>query len=409
MHAYPIISSFDFPNEYKFPNTPIGKSVTRSFTLRSTAPVIFEFMIQVLDKHPSFQISPLTGIIPYNEDVNISITFTPTEFCTAIMIIQLIVSQFNSKPIICKFYGISTPGLSRDQLNRTLPVINDTNNIVDARVLSPLDLARLKRKTRERDDNVKTSEVIEKDGLRFPKDLNSVWSISKVLNQKKGKLSLKEMKSNSQAFQVTKQFKETAFLKNVLELEDEERRNQLKWQVKIGDTSIDNQTRADILASRSKAEYEYRLSIGEPVISEELKRRKASFKQVRTVRSLDTVLNTDINFDMFKNELWSNRYQATCKFSQAIRKVIIRNRLISRLNSLKMFANEWFEALSQARSNDSTILLENFIEIYEKLLRGERIEQDITITSLNARSIGTYYFPIVDSDDASENTVSIYI
>lgn len=55
----------------------------------------------------------LKGIIPFNKDAIISVTFSPKEFCTAVMTIQLIVSQFNSKPIVCTFSGSSTPGLSR--------------------------------------------------------------------------------------------------------------------------------------------------------------------------------------------------------------------------------------------------------------------------------------------------------
>ncbi len=33
----------------------------RSFTLRSSAPIDFEYMIDILEKHPSFDVSPLEG------------------------------------------------------------------------------------------------------------------------------------------------------------------------------------------------------------------------------------------------------------------------------------------------------------------------------------------------------------
>ena len=39
--------------------------------------------------------------------------YTPKEFCTAILTVKLVISQFNLNPIICKFFGISTPGLAR--------------------------------------------------------------------------------------------------------------------------------------------------------------------------------------------------------------------------------------------------------------------------------------------------------
>lgn len=54
--------------------------------------------------------------------------------------------------------------------------------------------------------------------------------------------------------------KEALFLQKVTELEDEERRNQLKWQVKLGETTVDPEVREDILQSRTKAEYEYKVT-----------------------------------------------------------------------------------------------------------------------------------------------------
>lgn len=53
--------------------------------------------------------------------------------------------------------------------------------------------------------------------------------------------------------------KEAIFLKKVTELEDEERRNQLKWQVKLGESLIDDQSRDEILMSRAQAVYEYKV------------------------------------------------------------------------------------------------------------------------------------------------------
>jgi hypothetical protein len=51
------------------------------------------------------------GIIPANGEAEVTVTFAPVEFLTAVMRVQLIISQFNSKPIICSFTGSSAPGL----------------------------------------------------------------------------------------------------------------------------------------------------------------------------------------------------------------------------------------------------------------------------------------------------------
>ena len=81
--------------------------------MRSTAPIEFEYMIDIVQSHPAFSIEPLEGTIPFDQDAIVNVTFKPKEFCTAVFIVQLVVSQFNSKPIVCTFYGTSVPGLDR--------------------------------------------------------------------------------------------------------------------------------------------------------------------------------------------------------------------------------------------------------------------------------------------------------
>jgi hypothetical protein len=259
-------------------------------------------MIDILQKHPAFEIDPLEGVIPYNNDVLINITFCPKEFCTAIMILQLIVSQFNAKPIVCKFYGNCNPGISRD---RALKMVTQSSgyevsqtlesNIpaVDPRMLSPLYLSRMKRQTNNSQiDKLKqlSETTIEIDGYRFPKEIRSVWEVSKFLNQTKGKLRLKDLRAEAKLSQtVSKQQKETLFLQKVVELEDEERRNQLKWQVKLGETSIDPQSKEEILISRAQAEYQYKLALGQPVFDDELTRKENLSKTGRTTRPYNQV------------------------------------------------------------------------------------------------------------------------
>lgn len=101
---------------------------------------------------------------------------------------------------------------------------------------------------------------VEYDGYRMPINLNNPWAIGKVLNQTKGKLSLKELKSSAKnSSKISAQAKEAIFLQRVNELQEEERKNQLKWQVKLGESPVDPEIREDILISRAKAEYEYKV------------------------------------------------------------------------------------------------------------------------------------------------------
>ena len=176
------------------------------------------------------------------------------------------------------------------------------SNILDPRVLSPLYIARSKRNgdgqgnvqfkqiTEGKDIAPYKDNFVDYEGYRFPANLNAPWAISKVLIQKKGKLSVKDLKSSAKtSIKISAQAKEQIFLQKVTELEDEERRNQLKWQVKLGETSIDDEAREDILKSRARAEYEYKLSMGVPFLDIETNRQTNLAVECRPVRPVDKV------------------------------------------------------------------------------------------------------------------------
>ena len=99
------------------------------------------------------------------------------------------------------------------------------DTILDPRLLSPLHIGRGRRNKsgvrfsqpaaanvndrtqtiidkyndRDRDIAPKQDPYVDFEGYRFPKDLNNPWAISKVLIQKKNKLSMKEIRSSQKS------------------------------------------------------------------------------------------------------------------------------------------------------------------------------------------------------------------
>lgn len=184
--------------------------------------------------------------------------------------------------------------------------------------------------------------------------------------QKKNKLSMKELRSSAKtSVTISAQVKEALFIQKVTELEDEERRNQLKWQVKLGESLVDTETRKDILQSRSKAEYEYKLSVGVPFLQQETKRNKTVVFDCRTVRMFDKLAGSQCTFDMFKNKIWQMRFISLERFIQAARKVVLKRRLEKVLMLLRRFVDSWNEVLNEnSESEDVKLNIENYIGMF---------------------------------------------
>lgn len=92
---------------------PLNCRRTKVIPLRCKAPVDFDFQLSFVQHHPAYTVTPMSGIIPAYGQVDITVTFAPTEFNTAVMKLQLVISQFNSTPSVCTFIGTSTPGLAQ--------------------------------------------------------------------------------------------------------------------------------------------------------------------------------------------------------------------------------------------------------------------------------------------------------
>lgn len=102
------VSHFSLPIDYY--STRFSRN--HLLTLRCHIPVEFEYQLSKLQDDDAFQVSPLSGTVPANGKAKIFITYHPLSYCTSTMKLQLEVSQFNSKPLICTITGYCQPGVN---------------------------------------------------------------------------------------------------------------------------------------------------------------------------------------------------------------------------------------------------------------------------------------------------------
>ncbi|XP_052248642.1 cilia- and flagella-associated protein 221-like isoform X2 [Dreissena polymorpha] len=406
IHAYPVMSTKDFPQLFNFPPVPVGHKMTKVFPLRCEAPIDFEYQLTYLQPHQAFSVHPMTGIIPANGETEVSVTFSPIEFHTAYMRVQLVISQFNSSPIVCTFTGTSLPGLLKAETLKGYTFMleeadGSTESLLDPRSITPMERARKKKKkvTLPEPTNVKTE--IEYQGLKFSTQLDTPYAVAQVLNQEPGKMRAKDLREvvvtkDSKPKVATRQMKEAKFEHAVRQNVYEERQNQLRWQSKLGDEQMTTEQRAKVLSERNKSWNIYKYKrCGEPIEDEEYVRQCTHCTFKRTLRDKNCLGAEDAQFDKYTNDMWHVRHKNLSRFAQAARKVIIRRRAEDKLQGLKKMVDEWKQ--KQVASESLTDFVDRITEVTaeqkDKISEDQKKELKPVRLELSADKIKRLQFP----------------
>ncbi|PAA64110.1 hypothetical protein BOX15_Mlig034468g1 [Macrostomum lignano] len=422
IHAYPVLGYNEFPKQVKFPPIPVGYRRTQIIPLRSRAPVEFEFEIKITHPNPVFTVEPLSGSIPADGEVDIAVTFAPIDFVTAEMTMELRVSQFNFAPLTCHLMGHSAPGMERDQVYQMYGVEDPSDpaalqQSLDPRAFSPLERAR-RNKLRASQESLqkqqqqqktqgaaskqqqlslpqpRVRQPVERNGLRIPPHLDSPFAVAQVLNQKQGRLKMKELRdaleNSATGLSASRQMKEAVFEQEVTQNVYDERQNQLRWQVKLGDNVLTDEETAAMLAEREMAWQYYRRKRGDPTPAEELERSDTEAQSRRTRRQVDASDGQDsaptptANFDLYKNDKWESRWSARFRFVQAAWKVIVRRRADEKLAGLRQLFIDWGKGKYAALTTTDMERKEEDEELAEEQLKDSQLQLE---------SVGTLTFP----------------
>lgn len=111
IHGYPLLNEVNFPNTLSFGDVPLCENAVRVFRLKCSIPVNFKFRLEVAKLHPFFRVTPLEGIIPANDHIEVKITFTPIALGACVMPVRLYIEQHGFNPIECVISGRSVSGL----------------------------------------------------------------------------------------------------------------------------------------------------------------------------------------------------------------------------------------------------------------------------------------------------------
>ena len=374
IHAYPTMNEAKFPSAIDFGRCEVGRRARRTVTLGCNVPIQFEFMIETPGPADEFHIEPVAGVIPANGTVDIDVWFHPEKMVTSTAEIQVHVSEFNSKPVVCKLTGSGFPVHSkRYEADETEPPRGRATFDLEASLKKPSSWEREKLARRAAAGGalgstgkfIPPEHDVELEGMQIPPlaKLFTSSGVNNVLMQEPGKLTTRNVKeaiTNRREIQfqeaqmaaaaaqaaihdgldpfddltISGPQKEILFQRATEEAMRLEHVKEIKAVVALGETVMSAEEIEGI--RRARAEQELRLEEAEH--SKALSRAQTEYHAEPYPYELsgeDPVAAYRPTFQKRLSDDWPVRGQAVELFIQVVRKAILYNRLQKRLGRIK--------------------------------------------------------------------------
>ncbi|KAF0046220.1 hypothetical protein F2P81_002749 [Scophthalmus maximus] len=317
-------------------------SVRHVIPLRCSCPIDFEFQVYVVQAHEAFSIHPLTGVIPANGEVKLTVTFSPLQYETCQVTMQLVVSQFNTKPYLCTVTGSSAPHPALSHLDTKLGHGDAAQ--AERKWPSPATQVLPRSKTRHRPikEADKSKTLRDQSGPK-PLDVSTPAGVAKMLIKDTTKLSSKALKEalscGGMVLLQSKQMKEALFMKKAQQNVNDEQANHLSWQVHLGKDPVSGQTKRQMLEEREIALHEYMVKRGDVSQEEEFPAGRPKLSSSCVLLEAGQAPEGAPSFQLYSSFQWELKQRALRLFQQAARKVVIRCRMKRRLACWKKLAD----------------------------------------------------------------------
>ncbi|XP_036418359.1 cilia- and flagella-associated protein 221 isoform X2 [Colossoma macropomum] len=352
VHAYPVIDDLHIPSQISLPAVPLNHSTSYMIPLSCSCPIDFEFQIHFLQPHEAFTIQPLSGVIPANGKTAITVTFTPHHYGIAEITLQLVISQFNSKPFICTMTGSCSPHLilgqpkKKEEGDKMLAKNGKTDAPVSlpaARRLKLKVASKKHKKQKTKSDQHPHTPVM---------DVSTCAGLSKMLIQPQDKMSYKNLReaiSHTKTAHQTRQMREASFENKVRVNVQKEKANHLQWQVHLGEYLYSTEQKMNILKEQEFAAAEY------------MTKKDTGGREVDFARALPKVSSCWV--------LRNARQMSYCIpafYIYGSRQLEVTQRV------LRLFQQTVRKVILQCRMNNRLLLLQELVSHMKRQVRGEK-------------------------------------